>query len=257
MASKALGVALVTGASQGIGRAIALRLAKDGFKVAVNDIASKTEQLEVVSQEIEKLSGLKSHVVPADVSKDDEVQAMVSSVATNLGGLDVMVANAGIIIRSKHVIDYTTEEWDRVFAVNTRGVFLCYKYAAKQMIAQGQGGRIIGCSSIAGRKAGAESSAYCASKFAVRGLTQSAALELGEHGITVNAYAPGFTKTSLNETFWDDPRALAAKYGLAPPPFFKLGEPDDVASLVSYLASKEAHYITGQTISPNGGALPE
>ncbi|KAF5364849.1 hypothetical protein D9757_011272 [Collybiopsis confluens] len=257
MASKALGVALVTGASQGIGRAIALRLAKDGYKVALNDIQSKSEQLESVSQEIKKLNGLDTHIVPADVSKDDEVEAMVKSVAASLGGLDVMVANAGIIVRSKQVIDYTTEEWDRVFAVNTRGVFLCYKFAAKQMIAQGRGGRIIGCSSLAGRKAGAETSAYSASKFAVRGLTQSAAMELGHHGITVNAYAPGFTKTALNEAFWDDPMALTAKYGLAPPSFFKFGEPDDIASLVSYLASKEAHYITGQTISPNGGALPD
>jgi NAD(P)-dependent dehydrogenase (short-subunit alcohol dehydrogenase family) len=255
MAAKALGVALVTGASQGIGRAIALRLAKDGFKVAVNDIPSKEEQLQTVSREVQKLNGQKAQCVVADVSKETEVGAMVDSVSNTLGGLDVMVANAGIIIRSKQVVDYTTEEWDRIFSVNARGVFLCYKYAAKQMIAQGNGGRIIGCSSLAGRKAGAESSAYCASKFAVRGLTQSAALELGQHGITVNAYAPGFTKTALNETFWDNPKALMAKYGLAPSSFFKLGDPDDIASVVSFLASKDAHYITGQTISPNGGAL--
>jgi len=257
MAAKSLGVALVTGAAQGLGRAIALRLAKDGYKVAVNDIADKSDQLKTVAREIEQLNGLESHCVTADVSNEVEVEAMVDSVTKTLGGLDVMVANAGIITRGKNVTEYTAEEWDKIFAVNTRGVFLCYKYAAKQLITQGRGGRIIGASSIAGRKAGAYTSAYCASKFAVRGLTQSAALELGEHGITVNAYAPGFMKTALTEAFWDDPNTLLSKYGLAPQPAYKFGEPEDIASLVSYLASKEAHYITGQTISPNGGILSD
>ncbi|KAJ3839526.1 hypothetical protein F5878DRAFT_616191 [Lentinula raphanica] len=255
MATKRFGVALVTGAAQGIGKAIALRLAKDGFKVAVNDIASKSEQLQSLSQDIERLSGQASIPVVADISKEVDVENMVNKVAKTLGGLNVMVANAGVVTRSKEMVDYTTEDWEKVFAVNIRGVFLSYKYAAKQMIAQGQGGRILGASSIAGRKAGFETSAYCASKFAVRGLTQSAALELGKYGITVNAYAPGFTKTSLNESFWDDPDSLARKYGIAVPPYFKMGQPEYIASLVSYLASEEAHYITGQTISPNGGVL--
>ncbi|KAJ3775853.1 hypothetical protein FB446DRAFT_723537 [Lentinula raphanica] len=255
MATKRFGVALVTGAAQGIGKAIALRLAKDGLKVAVNDIASKSEQLQYLSQDIERLSGQASIPVVADISKEVDVENMVNKVAKTLGGLNVMVANAGVVTRSKEMVDYTTEDWEKVFAVNIRGVFLSYKYAAKQMIAQGQGGRILGASSIAGRKAGFETSAYCASKFAVRGLTQSAALELGKYGITVNTYAPGFTKTSLNESFWDDPDSLARKYGIAVPPYFKMGQPEYIASLVSYLASEEAHYITGQTISPNGGVL--
>ncbi|KAJ3976777.1 hypothetical protein EV361DRAFT_882140 [Lentinula raphanica] len=255
MAAKRLGVALVTGAAQGIGKAIAIRLAKDGFKVAVNDIASKSEQLQSLSQDIERLNGQASIPAVADVSKEVDVENMVNKVAKTLGGFNVMVANAGVVTRSKEMVDYTTEDWENVFAVNIRGVFLSYKYAAKQMIAQGQGGRILGASSIAGRKAGFETSAYCASKFAVRGLTQSAALELGKYGITVNAYAPGFTKTSLNESFWNDPDSLARKYGIAVPPYFKMGQPEYIASLVSYLASEEAHYITGQTISPNGGVL--
>ncbi|KAJ3743263.1 hypothetical protein DFH05DRAFT_1551351 [Lentinula detonsa] len=187
--------------SLGIGRTIALRLAKDGFMVAVNDISSKTEQLETLSQDIELLNAQMSLPVVADVSNEVEVEKMVTEVSKTLGGLNVMVANAGIIIRRKEMVDYTTEDWDKIFAVNMRGVFLSYKYAARQMIAEGNGGRILGASSIAGRKAGFEASAYCASKFAVRGLTQSAALELGKYGITVNAYAPGFTKTALSMVF--------------------------------------------------------
>ncbi|KAJ3981858.1 hypothetical protein F5890DRAFT_1416875 [Lentinula detonsa] len=191
MAAKSLGVALVTGAAQGIGRTIALRLAKDGFMVAVNDISSKTEQLETLSQDIELLNAQMSLPVVADVSNEVEVEKMVTEVSKTLGGLNVMVANAGIIIPERSARD-TTEDWDKIFAVNMRGVFLSYKYAARQMIAQGNGGRILGASSIAGRKAGFEASAYCASKFAVRGLTQSAGnSRIGKYGITVNAYAPG------------------------------------------------------------------
>jgi len=197
---------------------------------------------------------IKSPFIAADVSKEAEVEAMVSTVSNTLGGLDVMVANAGIF-KGKPVIESTAEEWDQTFAVNTRGIFLAYKYAARQMIHQNRGGRIIGCSSVAGRKSGAGTSAYGASKFAVRGLTQSAALELGEHGITVNAYAPGFVKTAMTEGFWEDASPLLNLWGISLPPFFKVGEPEDIASLVAYLASKEAHYITGQTISVNGGVL--
>ncbi|KAJ3710292.1 hypothetical protein C8R42DRAFT_691409 [Lentinula raphanica] len=152
MATKRFGVALVTGAAQGIGKAIALRLAKDGLKVAVNDIASKSEQLQSLSQDIERLSGQASIPVVADISKEVDVENMVNKVAKTLGGLNVMVANAGVVTPSKEMVDYTTEDWEKVFAVNIRGVFLSYKYAAKQMIAQGQGGRILGASSIAGRK---------------------------------------------------------------------------------------------------------
>ncbi|KAE9401212.1 NAD(P)-binding protein [Gymnopus androsaceus JB14] len=124
---------------------------------------------------------------------------MVDTVTKNLGGLDVMVANAGILnTTAKPITEYPAEEWERIFSINTRGVFFCYKYAAKQLITQGRGGRIIGASSIAGKRAAAYHSAYSASKFAVRGLTQSAALELGEHGITVNAYAPGFIRTAMS-----------------------------------------------------------
>ncbi|KZT10214.1 NAD(P)-binding protein [Laetiporus sulphureus 93-53] len=211
-------IALITGASQGIGRAIALRLAEDGLDVAVNDISSKHSQLEAVVAEI-KAKGRNAIAVSADVSKDEEVKAMVAQTAERLGGLD-MVANAGISL-VKPLVETSAEEWDRVMAINARSVFLAYKHAAKQMISQGRGGRIIGAVELA---------AYTASKFAVHGLTQTG--ELAKYNIIVNAYAPGFIKTPMNM-----PDA----------------GPEVVASLVSYLAKPESYFITGQTISMNGG----
>ncbi|KAF8824247.1 hypothetical protein HHX47_DHR8000371 [Lentinula edodes] len=230
-------VALITGAAQGIGKAIALRLASDGFKIALNDVDSKRNQLEGVNDEIEKDYGCETCSVPGDV---------------------------------------TEKQWDDVLRINTKGIFFCYKYAAKQMVAQGRpGGRIIGASSFAGKQGSLISldlllntladmeknsqtglthiGAYAASKFAVRGLTQVAALELGHHGITVNAYAPGAIETPL-ATAIDLSTTPAGKDFLNKlPSFSTVGKPEDVASLVSFLASQESGYITGQTISVNGG----
>jgi acetoin reductase-like protein len=252
MAAKSLGVALVTGASQGLGKAIALRLAKDGFRVALNDIPQKEQQLKSVSSEIERQGGNKTYVVPADVSKEKEVEQMVSEASKTLGGLDVMVSNAGIFTPGK-LVDLPAETLEKGFAVNVFGMFFCYKHAARQMITQGRGGRIIGAASVAGLRAGAEHNVYGASKFAVRGLTQSAAHELHQYGITVNAYAPGFISSPMTEGL--EAEAILSLYGIATPDNFKYGQPEDIASVVSYLASKEAHYITGQTVSPNGGIL--
>jgi len=247
MIAKSLGGALVTGAAQGIGKAIAMRLASDGFKVALNDLNSKREQLEAVAREVVEKHGQASFVVPGDVSQEKEVHEMVQSASKTLGGLDVMVANAGIITPLKSITDFDIDDWDRILRVNARGVFLCYKHASKEMISRKQGGRIIGASSIAGKQGLKYYPAYCASKFAVRGLTQSAALELGEHGITVNAYAPGSIDTPmLKQTYDENPSEMLTSFG-------ESGQPEDIASIVSYLASKESRYITGQTISVNGG----
>ncbi|KAJ3736144.1 hypothetical protein DFJ43DRAFT_1129757 [Lentinula guzmanii] len=256
MAAKSLGVALITGASQGIGKAIALRLAKDGFRIALNDIPKKEQQLKALSREIERHSGMDTYLAPADVTIESEVEQMVDQSTKALGGLDVMIANAGIFPEGKMVVDYPTESWKRTFAVNVDGVYFCYKYAARQMIAQGRGGRILGASSIAGKRSAAQFSAYSASKFAVRGLTQSVALELGQYGITVNAYAPGIVFRSLVSEILSEPKQASYTVrcvsipifwlGLMKPVNYKFGEPEDIASLVSYLASKEAHYITGR-----------
>ncbi|KAI9435571.1 hypothetical protein H4582DRAFT_1817593 [Lactarius indigo] len=199
-------VALVTGAARGIGRTIALRLAEDGFDVAVNDV-SGTPELDGLVKEIES-KGRRSLGVPADVSLELEVEKMVQTVVQDLGSLDVMVANAGIIA-FESFLNITVESFDRLMAVNTRGTMLCYKHAGKQMIAQGRGGRI-----IAGRSSRSNTNtasntlpAYSATKFAVRGLTQAAGTsfyrtrsrEFGKHGITVNAYSPGLMDTSMSQ----------------------------------------------------------
>ncbi|KAI0317836.1 acetoin reductase family protein [Amylostereum chailletii] len=252
--SASKGVALVTGAAQGIGRAVALRLASDGFDVAVNDIAPSREKLEAVVDEITK-KGRKGHLVVADVSKETEVEAMVKEVVNVLGSLDVMVANAGISIM-KPIIDTSAEELDRILAVNLRGTFLCYKYAGKQMIAQGHGGRIIGACSGTGKKGQAALSAYSASKFGIRAITQCAAMEMGRNGITVNAYAPGPVKTQM----WNDlevviggpPGALEEELNKTCAVGY-VAVPDDVAALASFFASKEAHLITGQCVNIDGG----
>ncbi|TFK49874.1 NAD(P)-binding protein [Heliocybe sulcata] len=258
--SSSKGVAIVTGSAQGIGRGIALKLAEDGFDVAVNDIPPQKARLDEVVKEIEA-KGRRAVAVTADVSSETDVKAMVETVVRELGGLDVMVANAGIA-RYSSILETSVEDWDKINSINLRGVFLCYKHAAAQMLSQGRGGRIIGASSMAGKKGAALSSAYAASKFGVRGLTQSVALELGKAGITVNAYAPGPVEgplldagiRSMNDTIAKSGGSTDLKAALlGMTAVGALGTPGDVAALVSFLASKEAKFITGQTISVDGG----
>ncbi|KAF9459840.1 hypothetical protein BDZ94DRAFT_1300250 [Collybia nuda] len=248
-----IGVAFVTGASQGLGRAIALRLARDGFDVAVNDIQKSRDKLESLRQEI-TAKGRKSSVQVGDASSKNDVESMIASVVADMGELNVMVANAGICI-TKPMQETSDSEWDRVLATNARSAFLCYKYAGKQMISQGRGGRIIGASSVAGKQGEAYLTAYSASKFAVRGLTQAAAREYGPHGITVNAYSPGTIDTQMLIELGDAVGGAEAFYKeqAEKTSLGRNGEAPDIASIVSYLASKEAGYITGQSISVNGG----
>ncbi|KAJ3745396.1 NAD-P-binding protein [Lentinula detonsa] len=247
-------VALVTGAAQGIGKAIALRLASDGLKIALNDIQSKGDQLESIAEEIKKSFGSEVYAFPGDVSEERDVEYMVEAVSKGLGSLDVMVANAGISGPLTPILATTKEQWDDILRVNSKGVFLCYKYAAKQMVAQGRsGGRIIGASSVTGKQGMAHTSAYTASKFAVRGLTQVAALEFGQYGITVNAYAPGAIESPMSQAANLSASQVGKAVSNSLPSFSTLGKTGDVAGLVSYLASQESGYITGQTISINGG----
>ncbi|KAJ7682533.1 NAD-binding protein [Mycena polygramma] len=253
------GTALVTGAAQGIGKAIALRLADDGFNVAVNDIPANAQNLLEVVKEIEA-KGRSSSKHLADVANEEQVKSMIADVARLHGGLDVMVANAGITHKWATLTDLSVDDWDRVMTINGRGPFLCYKYAGIQMVSQGRGGRILGASSVVGKQGTAGFAAYTASKCVVRGLTQVAALELGSHGITVNAYAPGPIDTALLADF---DASTAKGSGISPGSLKegakqatavkRLGTPTDIASLVSFVASKESGFITGQTLSVNGG----
>ncbi|KAF5349229.1 hypothetical protein D9756_009483 [Leucocoprinus leucothites] len=267
-----LGAALVTGAARGIGRAITLRLAKDGYSVALCDIGHR-DQLASLRSEIAAL-GQNSFECMADVSKEADVRDAVNRTVTELGGLDVMVANAGIyypmpliegaerfcIPRPTDLTAFTAtlQDWDAHFNVNGKGVFLCYKYAALAMIQQGRGGRIIGASSLAGKQGvtNLDLSIYSATKFTVRALTQAAvwtiqstlAQELKPHGITVNAYAPGLIATDMSKEFIKEAQARGDTDTLR-----RSGNPEDIAGLVSYLASPESRFITGQSISINGG----
>lgn len=258
------GIALITGSAQGIGRSIALRLARDGFDIALNDLPNKDAKLELVATEVERL-GRQVCVIPADVTVNEQVKEMVDDAVKKLGGLDVMVANAGVVTLAS-LVSSTVELWDHTLSVNARGPFLCYKYAAMQMIEQGRGGRIIGASSILGKMGFPYNSSYTASKFAIRGLTQAAAVELGQYGITVNTYAPGAIQTPMTVAMMDasgnpdytqlvdDPCSRKWIMSiLGNVPIKHIGQPEDIASIVSYLASKEAHFITGQCISVDGG----
>nr|GAT57007.1 predicted protein [Mycena chlorophos] len=250
--------AIVTGAAQGIGRAIALRLAVDGLNIALNDLSSKATELEALAETIRGL-GVSASVHIADVSIEKDVEEMLGKVVDTYGSFHVMVANAGIATWGS-LFDTTGDEWDRIMRVNTRGTFLCFKHAGLHMVRQGTGGRLIGASSIAGKTGFPFLGAYCASKFAIRGLVQAAAQELGKHEITVNAYAPGPLRSTLLSSLAD---ASPKDTGATPQwwldaqaertPMGRLGEMDEIANLVSFLASKDSQFITGQTISVNGG----
>ncbi|KIK70271.1 hypothetical protein GYMLUDRAFT_549144 [Collybiopsis luxurians FD-317 M1] len=247
------GFAFVTGAAQGIGKAIALKLADDGFDIALNDLPSKIGQLKEVEQEVQTL-GRKTGVFLGDVSDEEVVKDMIGEAVKHFGpGLDVFIANAGRTA-NKSIIETSVEEWDRIFAISARGTFLCYKYAAIQMISQGRGGRIIGASSIYGKRGRLGGISYSGAKFAVRGMTQVSALDLAKYGITVNAYAPGPIDTPLIADFLgDDPDGSKRAKWLANIPLGRPGQPSEVANLVSFLVSKDAGYITGQTVGINGG----
>ncbi|KAF7416121.1 hypothetical protein PC9H_002381 [Pleurotus ostreatus] len=249
--------AIVTGAAQGIGKAIAIQLANDGFSVVISDIAAKQSLMDDVAAEIKtKNVDARTLVVPADVSSASDVNNLVAKTKETFGGLDVMVANAGVCW-SKSILDVTVEEWEKLFAINVRGVLLCYQAAARLMIEQKRGGRIIGASSIAGKKGSAMIGAYSASKFAIRSLTQTAACEWGVHGITVNAYAPGTIDTPMlreaaGAVITPSGASIIDQFKAATP-LGRVGEPEEIANFVSMLASEKSSYMTGQTITIDGG----
>ncbi|KAF9524333.1 NAD(P)-binding protein [Crepidotus variabilis] len=236
-------IALITGASRGIGRSIAFRLARDGHRIVLNDHHRQADVLENVHTELIQ-GGADARIALADVSVEKDVKDMIEG-TQKFGGLDVMVANAGIAF-AKPLLECSLEDYHKIFSVNSMGAFLCYRYAAEAMVKQGRGGRIIGAASLAGKEAWPLLSLYSSTKFALRGLTQAAARELAAHGITVNAYAPGPVDTSMSE-HWYDSAILRLT-----PPTGRYATPDEVAHLVSFLASKEASQISGQTLGING-----
>jgi meso-butanediol dehydrogenase/(S,S)-butanediol dehydrogenase/diacetyl reductase len=252
-------VALVTGGGRGIGCAIARRFADEGAAVAV--LALHRESAARAADEIERGGG-RAVGLAGDVSDEDDVRRAIEEAVASFGRLDVMVNNAATIAIGP-VVETTKDEWDRVFAVNLRGVFLGCREAARQMIAQGDGGRIINASSGAGRRGSALIGAYAASKFGVIGLTQSLAVELAPHGITVNAYCPGHVTST---PMWDaidaagsarsgEPPGSAKRAAEAESPLGRAGRPEEVAAAVAYLASDEAGFVTGESLVIDGGLV--
>lgn len=251
-------VILVTGAGQGIGRGIALRLAQDGADLALVDI--KEKEIALVREEIESL-GKKAATFVADVSERDQVYAAVDHAEEALGGFDVIVNNAGIA-QVKPIADVLPEDLERIFRVNVNSVVWGTQAAAAKFKARGQKGKIINASSIAGHDGFALLGVYSATKFAVRALTQAAAKEYANAGITVNAYCPGIVGTSMwveiDERFAELTGASKGetykKYvdGIA---LGRAQTPEDVAALVTFLASSDADYITGQAILTDGGLV--
>ncbi|HCZ8625434.1 TPA: 3-oxoacyl-[acyl-carrier-protein] reductase [Staphylococcus aureus] len=237
--------ALVTGASRGIGRSIALQLAEEGYNVAVNYAGSK-EKAEAVVEEI-KAKGVDSFAIQANVADADEVKAMIKEVISQFGSLDVLVNNAGIT-RDNLLMRMKEQEWDDVIDTNLKGVFNCIQKATPQMLRQ-RSGAIINLSSVVGAVGNPGQANYVATKAGVIGLTKSAARELASRGITVNAVAPGFIVSDMTDALSDELKEqMLTQISLA-----RFGQDTDIANTVAFLASDKAKYITGQTIHVNGG----
>lgn len=251
-------VVLVTGAAQGIGRGIALRLAKEGADIALVDL--KEEGLAKVKKEVEAL-GRKAATFTADISQRDQVFAVVDKAEQALGGFDVIVNNAGIA-QVKSIEDVLPEDMDRIFRINVDGTMWGIQAAAAKFKARGQKGKIINASSIAGHDGFALLGVYSATKFAVRALTQAAAKEFASSGITVNAYCPGIVGTDMwveiDERFSEitgAPKGETYKKYVDGIALGRAQTPDDVAALVAFLASDDSDYITGQAILTDGGIV--
>lgn len=240
-------VALITGGTRGIGRAIALKLSEEGYNIAISYINNNKKAQEVVD-EIEK-NNVKALAIKADVSKEEEVNNMMKVINKELGNIDVLVNNAGIT-RDNLLIRMKTEDWDQVIDTNLRGVFLCTKAVARGMMKK-RYGKIVNIASIVGISGNTGQGNYSASKAGVIGFTRSIAKELGSRGINVNAVAPGFIETDMTQVLEDNIKDEMLKSI----PLNRAGKPEDVANLVVFLCSEKADYITGQVIHVDGGML--
>lgn len=240
-------VALVTGASRGIGRAIAIRLAAEGAKVAIN-FAGNTEKAEAVKAEIEAAGG-EALLVQANVADAAAVEEMVAKVVEAFGGIDVLVNNAGIT-RDGLLVRMKDEDFDAVLDTNLKGVFYCTKAVSKLMMKK-RSGRIVNMTSVVGVNGNAGQTNYAAAKAGVIGFSKSAAKELASRGITVNMVAPGFIDTDMTSVLSDKAKEAA----LAGIPLQRMGTPENVADAVAFLVSDQAAYITGQVIHVDGGMV--
>jgi len=238
---------LVTGASRGIGKSIALELASKGANVAVN-YAGNEDRAQAVVEEIEKM-GVKSFKIQADVSQEADVKAMIKEVIKQFSTLDILVNNAGVT-KDNLLMRMKEEEFDQVIDINLKGVFLCTKAVTRHMMKQ-RSGKIINVASIVGVSGNPGQANYVAAKAGVIGMTKSVAQELASRNILVNAVAPGFISTDMTDALTKEQQeAILSRIPLA-----KLGTPENVANVVRFLASDDANYITGQTIHIDGGMV--
>jgi 3-oxoacyl-[acyl-carrier protein] reductase len=240
------GVALVTGASQGIGRACALKLAQSGAAVAL--AARGEEKLQTLADEVAAAGG-KAVVFPLDVGDEEQIKSTFKAVITQLGKIDILVNNAGIT-RDQLLMRMKRADWDAVLNTNLTSAYLCTQQAIGSMLKQ-RWGRIINITSIFGQMGQAGQANYAASKAGLIGLTMAIAREVGSRNITCNAVAPGFIETAMTSGLADDFKQNAVKMI----PLGRVGTPEDVANAVAFLASEEASYITGHVLNVNGGML--
>lgn len=245
--------ALITGSARGIGRAFAEAYIREGARVAIADI--NMERAEATAREI----GPAAYAVGMDVTRQDSIDAAIAACVKEAGGLDILVNNAALFDLAP-IVEITRESYDRLFSINVAGTLFTLQAAARQMIAQGRGGKIINMASQAGRRGEALVGVYCATKAAVISLTQSAGLNLIKHDINVNAIAPGV----VDGEHWDGVDALFAKYENRPlgekkrlvgeeVPFGRMGTADDLTGMAIFLASQESNYIVAQTYNVDGG----
>ena len=241
-------VAIVTGSSRSIGRAIALGYGREGAKVVVN-YHSDAEAAHSAVAEIEQM-GSEAIAVRADTSSSSDVAALIAAAVDNFGRIDILVNNAGILIRTPF-LQIEESEWDRILAVNLKGFFLCSQAAAKQMVRQGDGGVIINMSSAGDKIAGKDLTHYCVAKGGVQMLTRQLGFELAQYGIRTNAIGPGLIETDLNRSDLSEPSFR--KYRLTRIPLGIIGVPEDIVGAAVFLACEDSRMATGSTIYLDGG----
>lgn len=241
-------VAIVTGARRGIGRAIALRLAKDGAKVVVSDVSK--EDCELVVKEIEQLGG-EGLALKLDVTNEEEIKEAVRKTKEKFGRIDILVNNAGIFIQEE-LDKMNTSKIDKILTVNLRGAILCTRYILPVMKKQNYG-KIVNMASVAGFVGFEFSSIYCATKGALINVTRELALDLGKYKINVNSVAPGVIETAMTKDLLGDEKIKSALLGKVP--YGRIGKPGDIANAVAFLVSDESEYITGHTLVVDGGWL--
>ena len=245
--------ALITGSARGIGRAFAQAYVREGARVAIADI--DIDRARTTATEI----GAAAYPVEIDVTRQDSIDAAVAACAAEAGGIDILVNNAALFDLAP-IVEITRESYEKLFAINVSGTLFTLQAAARQMIGQGRGGKIINMASQAGRRGEALVAVYCATKAAIISLTQSAGLDLIKHGINVNAIAPGV----VDGEHWDGVDALFARYENRPRgekkrlvgeavPFGRMGTADDLTGMAVFLASQESNYVVAQTYNVDGG----